>query len=123
MDNNINDKDFSSLPTENQKESSSEEEIGKVKESASILSILTLISGIISLPTVFCCGLGFYVFSPAAIIMGIIELVNIKNGKSPKKGKMLVIIGIVCAIVGPLLYVIIIVIFGVGGSLLEKYQV
>ena len=47
-----------------------------------------------------------FAFSLAAIIMGIIDLVNIKNGKSSVHGKKLDITGIILAVILPIIGII-----------------
>lgn len=75
------------------------------------LAVASLIVGIASLTVGWCCYFGV-VTGPVAIVMGIIQLVMIKNKPNEYTGKPLAIIGIVTGAVYFAVLAIIIIIYG-----------
>ena len=75
------------------------------------LAVASLIVGIVSLTVGWCCYFGV-VTGPVAIVMGIIQLVMIKNNPNEYTGKPLAIIGIVTGAVYFAVLAIIIIIYG-----------
>ena len=75
------------------------------------LAIVSLVSGIISLPMVICCyGLPFNVI---AIITGIIAMGQINKAPETMTGKGMAIAGIVTGVVSFILLILQILLFGV----------
>lgn len=108
-ENNLSGSDNINLPTSNTQKS-------ELKQGTSVLSIIALISGILS---VIPCCFHVYLCAPLAIILGLIELYKIKKGESSTKGKTLAIVAI--ALGGfSLIIIIIFLILGVSMNLLEK---
>jgi hypothetical protein len=75
------------------------------------LAVASLIVGVVSLTVGWCCYFGV-VTGPVAIVMGIIQLVMIKNKPNEYTGKPLAIIGIVTGAVYFAVLAIIIIIYG-----------
>jgi hypothetical protein len=81
------------------------------------LAIVSLVTGILSLPGAFCCMLVGIPLSLTAVVTGIISIVGMGN-KPELEGKGLAIGGIACGAVGVVLLVVALVI-GIGGGLLR----
>jgi hypothetical protein len=77
------------------------------------LAVVSLVLGIVSITIGLCCYLGFLT-GPAAIITGIIAMVQIKSSPMLYKGKGLAIGGI---IMGILYFVIFVLLFVLGLAL------
>ena len=77
------------------------------------LAIASLVLGIVSFPGFFCCYIGTLT-SPAAIILGIISLVQIKNNPDENGGKPLSIVGIVLGGLYFVMVAFIILIYGLA---------
>jgi len=71
---------------------------GRREPEMNILAIVSLITGVISLPSICCCLL--FPFPMVSLVTGGIALSQI--GKQPRryKGKELAIVGIVCGVIG-----------------------
>ncbi|MDM7923141.1 MAG: DUF4190 domain-containing protein [Pyrinomonadaceae bacterium] len=83
------------------------------------LALLSLIFGIASLVVGWCCSLGL-LLSPAAVIMGIIAMSQIKRNPDQYTGRGLAIAGIVTGSVFLALYILFIIIYGlaiIGGNI------
>ena len=77
------------------------------------LAIASLVCGVFSITLGWCCSVGLLT-SPAAIVMGIISLVQIKNSPDQNAGKPLAIAGIATGAVYLVFWVLIILIWGIG---------
>jgi hypothetical protein len=77
------------------------------------LAIASLICGVFSITLGWCCSIGLLT-SPAAIVMGIVSLVQIKNSPDQNAGKPLAIAGIATGAVYLVFWVLIILIWGIG---------
>jgi hypothetical protein len=76
------------------------------------LAIASLVLGLCSITIGLCCYLGV-LLSPAAIITGIISLVQIKNDPEKNTGKVMAIVGIVS---GALYWVVLVLMFVLWGA-------
>ncbi|GAH58314.1 unnamed protein product [marine sediment metagenome] len=79
------------------------------------MAIISLITGIVSLPCGWLWGAGI-VFAIPAIILGILDLRNINKCKSSSRGKGFDIAGIVCGGLSIFSFIIVIVLFLIGIS-------
>ncbi len=95
------------------------EVIGFENKNTGVFGIISLILGILS---ILCCWFPFFnlVFSVSAVVLGIIELKNIKRGVSSSNGKVMAIIGIILGSIIMLLFLISISIFGLNAILLPQ---
>ena len=84
---------------------------------SSVLSIITLVSGILTLVLFWCCWMGFLGVIP--VILGFIELHKIKEGTSSPSGKIMAILGLSF---GALAFILTIVILflGIGLNLMNS---
>ena len=80
------------------------------------LAVLSLVLGIFSITIGWCCYLGV-VTSPVAMVVGIVSLVQINNNPTQYTGKPLAIGGIVTGGLFLVLWVLLIVIWGLGAML------
>jgi hypothetical protein len=78
------------------------------------LPIVSLVLGIVSVVLGICCYSGFLT-GPAAIITGIIAMVQIKNNPMLYKGKGFAIGGIIMGALGPIIVILyLILVFGIS---------
>ncbi len=80
------------------------------------MAIISLIAGIVSMPCGWFWGVGL-IFAVVAIVLGILDLKSIKEGKSDSQGRGFDITGIVCGGVGILIFIIFITLVIIGVTL------
>ncbi len=74
------------------------------------MAIISLVTGIVSLPCGWFWGAGL-LFAIAAIVLGILDLKSINEGRSGSQGRGFDIAGIVCGGLSALSFVVVIVLF------------
>lgn len=94
-------------------------EVAEEKKPNKVLGIISLICGIISVPSLCCCGCGNWLFAIAAIILAIVD--KSKNGKMTGMAKAGLIIAIVGLVFGLVFLIFNLVINGAGflGGMME----
>lgn len=86
------------------------------------LAIGSLVCGILALPFTCCCGGCLsYPLALAAIVLGIIEIVNINKGTSSAGGKVMAMVGIGLGLLA-LVLAIGILVLGVGLNMAQMTQ-
>ncbi len=83
------------------------------KDRVNPMAITSLVTGIVSLPCGWAWGAGI-VLAIAAVVLGILDLRNINEGKSSSKSKGFDIAGIACGGVGIFIFIIFIVFVIIG---------
>lgn len=102
---------------ENEVEEVKSEVVGlENKNNAGVLGIISLVLGILS---ILCCWLPFFnfVFGIMAIVLGAIELKNIKRGVTGSNGRVMAIIGIALGSIIILFFIISLFTFGLNAIL------
>lgn len=86
---------------------------GPTGKQTEIMGTLSLIFGLLSIPGHFCCYLG-WPLGVASIVLGIISIVKINSAPERWTGKGLAIGGIVSSVVGFLVIVGLLIVYGVA---------
>jgi hypothetical protein len=84
-----------------------------------VLALVSLVTGIASIPATFCCTFFSSPVSLVAIVTGVLALMKISKSSEQLKGKELAIGGIVTGALG-ILVMILFIALGVAGALLGK---
>ena len=77
------------------------------------LAVTSLVLGIVSITIGWCCSFGILT-SPIALVLGIISLVQIKNDPAKFSGKGMAVGGIITSVLYILVFVAIILLYGIG---------
>ena len=77
------------------------------------LAVTSMVLGIVSITIGWCCSFGILT-SPIALVLGIVSLVQIKNDPAKNGGKSFAIAGIIMGALYVLIFIAIILLYGIG---------